>query len=70
MKILATILGVVALLGGSIGASTASHAEAGHGLPAVEILGAGSELAGEGLEGFLEGPDVDGVEEIPNPLAQ
>ena len=46
MRTLATILGVVALLGGSVGASTASHAEAGHGLPAVETLGADSDYTG------------------------
>ncbi len=29
-----------------------------------DLVGAGAALAGEGLEGFLEGLDVDGVEEI------
>ena len=35
-----------------------------------DLVGAGAGLAGEGLEGFLEGLDVDGVEEIPDHLAR
>ena len=46
MKTFATMLSVVALLGVSVGASTASHAEAGSGLPAVETLGANSDYSG------------------------
>ncbi len=46
MRILATMLSVIALLGVSVGASTASHAEAGYGLPAVETLGADSDYSG------------------------
>ena len=46
MRTLATMLSVIALLGVSVGASTASHAEAGYGLPAVETLGADSDYSG------------------------
>ena len=46
MRTFATMLSVVALLGVSFGASTASHAEAGFGLPAVETLGADSDYSG------------------------
>ncbi len=34
------------------------------------LVGAGAELADQGLEGFLEGLDVNGVEEIPDHLAR
>ena len=40
------MLSVIALLGGSVGASTASHAEVGYGLPAVETLGTDSDYSG------------------------
>ncbi len=46
MRTLATMLSVIALLGVSAGASTASHAELGHGLPAIETLGADSDYSG------------------------
>ena len=54
MKTLATMISVIALLGVSVGASTASHAEAGYGLPAVETLGADSDYSGFMLAGVPE----------------
>ncbi len=64
MRTLATILGVVALLGGSVGASTASHAEAGHGLPAVETLGADSDYTGFMRAGVPETVRVQAVRQL------
>ncbi len=45
MRTLATMLGVIALLGGSVGVITASHAETGYGRPALETLGADSDYS-------------------------
>lgn len=64
MRTLATILGVVALLGGSVGASTASHAEAGQGLPAVETLGADSDYTGFMRAGVPEALRVQALRQL------
>ncbi len=64
MRTLATILGVVALLGGSVGASTANHAKAGHGLPAVETLGADSDYTGFMRAGVPETVRVQAVRQL------
>ena len=64
MRTLATILGVVALLGGSVGASTASHAEAGYGLPAVETLGADSDYTGFMRAGVPEALRVQALRQL------
>ena len=54
MKPLAAILSVIALLGGSVGVNTASHAETGYGLPALETLGADSDYSRFMQEGVPE----------------
>ncbi len=64
MRTLATILGVVALLGGSVGASTASHAKAGHGLPAAETLGADSDYTGFMRAGVPEALRVQALRQL------
>ena len=64
MRTLAIILGVIALLGGSVGASTASHAKAGHGLPAVETLGADSDYTGFMRAGVPEALRVQALRQL------
>ena len=54
MRPLAAILSVIALLGGSVGVNTASHAETGYGLPALETLGADSDYSRFMQEGVPE----------------
>ncbi len=64
MKTLATMISVIALLGVSVGASTASHAEAGYGLPAVETLGADSDYSGFMRPGVPEALRVQALRKL------
>jgi len=64
MRTLATMLSVIALLGVSVGASTASHAEAGYGLPAVETLGADSDYSGFMRPGVPEALRVQALRKL------
>ncbi len=64
MRTLATMLSVIALLGVSVGAGTASHAESGYGLPAVETLGADSDYSGFMHAGVPEALQVQALRKL------